>query len=182
MLVKLETRASLVPCTLAVRPRTRPQSYTLVARWRFQGQLAAASVCYCGGALMHCPPPWRGRGMLLPGLQEWLHPRALCQGSTEVGTVAKATEGTGGLTRQIWQSPPSKSGWKDTGFFLPQDKQLSARKTGSWPWHSSALIAAVQHPLQLCAKEAVLWDSHSGHSTIFSGSSFQKSQKQVSVY
>lgn len=33
-----------------------------------------------------------------------------------------------GLTRHVWQSPPSKRGWKDTVFFLPQDKQLSVRK------------------------------------------------------
>lgn len=31
------------------------------------------------------------------------------------------------LTRHVWQRPPSKRGWKDTGFFLPQDKQLSVR-------------------------------------------------------
>lgn len=43
-----------------------------------------------------------------------------------------------GLTRHVWQSPPSNRGWKDTGFFLPQDKQLSVRKTRPLlkPWVS----------------------------------------------
>lgn len=86
--------------------------------------------------------------------------------------AGKSRMGTG-LTRHVWQSPPSKRGWKDTGFFLPQDKQLSVTET-----HTQ--LATVRGPMpaaEALGLMSIIYSTLAINQGLFTLYSFQQSSQ-----